>query len=74
MSKIEQRLQVILDNTLGIILGLFGASLILAFFVMWTWNYVMPYLFGFRVIDYWHAFVLHYLCGLLVKTVHINKD
>lgn len=74
MSKIQQRLQIVLDNTLGIILGLFGASLILAFFVMWAWNYVMPYLFDFKAIDYWHAFGLHYLCGLLVKSVHIEKD
>lgn len=74
MSDVQKKLEIILDNTIGLILGLFGASIILAFFIMWSWNYVMPYLFGFRVIDYWHAFGLHYLSGLLIKTIIIKKD
>lgn len=38
---------------------------ILAFPVKWCWNYVMPYLFGLREIDAWHALVLALLSGML---------
>ena len=73
MSNTQTKLQVILDNTLGVILGLFGSAIILSFFVMWTWNYVVPTIFHLDRIDYWHAVGVYYLSGLLVKSININK-
>ena len=74
MNSTQERLSKILDNTIGIILGLFGSAIILSFFVMWSWNYVVPTIFHLERIDYWHAFVLYYLCGLLIKAITITKN
>jgi len=49
--------------------GLFASGLILAFPVMWLWNYLMPDLFHLSTIGYWQAFCLYYMCGLLFKSV-----
>ena len=35
--------------------------------VMWLWNYVMPYLFSLREIDFPHAMGLVFLCQSLFK-------
>lgn len=54
---------------------LFGAATILAFPVMWCWDFVMPRLFGLSEITYFQAFALYFLCGLLFKqTKTIEKD
>lgn len=36
--------------------------------MMWLWNYVMPYMFGLREIDLWHAMGLAFLCQLMFKS------
>lgn len=61
----------------GVILGLFlivGFSLVMAFPTMWCWNYVMPYLFGLKVITFWHALSLNILAGMLIKSSHTNNS
>lgn len=35
--------------------------------VMWLWNYTCPDLFRLPQIDFWHAWALLILAGLLVK-------
>lgn len=74
MSKTQEKLSAILDNTIGVILGLFGSAIILAFLVMWSWNYTMPIVFHLERIDYWHAFWLYFLSGLLIKSITITKN
>ena len=57
-----------------ILFMLFGFGLILAFPVMWCWDYVMPELFNLPNITYFQALALYLLCGLLFKqTKTINK-
>ena len=54
---------------------LFGFAFILAFPVMWCWDYIMPRLFGVSEITYFEAFALYVLCGLLFKqTKTIEKE
>ena len=57
--------------TLVVVLGL-----LIAFPVMWLWNYVMPDIFGLPTIVFWQAFALHALCSLLMKDTgaKITKD
>lgn len=50
-----------------IIFMLFGFGIILAFPVMWCWDYVMPRLFNLPEITYLQALALYLLCGLLFK-------
>ncbi len=49
-----------------IVSGAFG--LLLAFPIKWTWNYVMPYLFDFKIITWGHAWCLSFLAGLLIQS------
>lgn len=59
-----------------IVLGLAAVAAIImlgavlfAFPIMWLWNYVIPYLFhGVPELDFWHAWALGALCGMLFKS------
>ena len=69
-------------QTVGFIGGLvvigvlFG--LIMSLPVMWLWNYVVPYQFGLKEIDFLHAWGLNVLCGFIFKSsaykVNSKKD
>lgn len=50
-----------------------AVSVLFAFPVKWMWNYVMPYLFNLREIDFKHALALNFLCGFLFKSMNFNK-
>lgn len=52
--------------------SLFG--LLMAFPIKWTWNYVMPYLFGFKLITWAHAWCLSFLASCLVKSTQTNNN
>ena len=49
--------------------ALIGLSLLMAFPVKWSWNYVMPFITNDVVpeIGFWRAFVLSFLCQYLFK-------
>lgn len=57
----------------AIILGIIGmffvcaVALLLAFPLKWTWNGVMPYLFGLKEIGVVQAFCLSFVAGCLIK-------
>lgn len=54
---------------------LFGLAFILAFPVMWCWDYAISGIFNLPEITYWQAFALYILCGLLFKsTKTIEKE
>ena len=45
----------ILGGVIGIVVMLFLFSLLLAYPVMWTWNYTFPDVFGLPEINVWQA-------------------
>lgn len=50
-------------------------GLLIAFPVMWLWNYVMPDLFGLPTIVFWQAFALYTLSSILFKdTATVSKN
>jgi hypothetical protein len=53
-----------------VIFSILGIGLIIGFPVMWLWNYEMPYLFGFKQIDFWHAWAMVVLSGVLFKATN----
>ena len=53
---------------------LFAIDLIFAFPFMWPWNWLMPELFGLKVIEYWQAFGLMILCGMLFKSPTVDTN
>ena len=48
-----------------LLIAIFG--LILAFPVMWLWNWIMPAIFGLVKISFWQAFGINLLCGFLFR-------
>jgi len=43
-------------------------SLVTAFPLKWTWNYVMPYLFEFKAITWGHAWCLSWVTSVLIQS------
>lgn len=62
-------------TVLGLVMFILLAvlALLMAFPVEWTWNGVMPYLFGFKVISWSQAWCLYFLSGCLMKA-SISSD
>ena len=48
-------------------------SFIFAWFVMLLWNWLIPIIFGLKVITFWQAFGLNLLSGLLLKSQSFNN-
>lgn len=64
-----------MDEGLGCLMLIFGAFLLglglaalSAIPVYFLWNWLMPYLFGLPVINFWQAFGLSWLCACLFKS------
>jgi hypothetical protein len=50
----------------GLILGLLY-SVFFAFPVMWLWNWLMPEIFGLKLITFWQSLGICFLTGLLFR-------
>lgn len=68
-----------MDNLVsGIILFLAGIILaaafgiILAFPLMWCWNYTIVYLFGVKTLTWGHAWCLSFVANALIKSTLTN--
>lgn len=51
------------------IMSICAVGLLIAFPIMWLWNYLMPEIFGLTTIGFRQAFALHILCNILIKGV-----
>ena len=77
MSKMNTKLAGCLGTffvTIIFFIVLFAIDLIFAFPFMWLWNWLMPELFGLKVIEYWQAFGLMILCGMLFKSPTVDNN
>lgn len=57
-----------------VILLIGGFSLLMALPTMWLWNWLMPAIFGLKVITFWQALGLNFLCGILFKNSSSNSN
>jgi hypothetical protein len=55
----------------------FAALFVVVFMVLimtlptyWLWNWLMPSLFGLKVITFWEALGLNFLCSILFKSTN----
>jgi len=64
MEKILSIFTVFLGATALIVIF----STLMAFPIMWLWNYVMPDLFGLKEIYLGQALALNFLCACLFKS------
>lgn len=51
-----------------------GISLLMAFPVMWLWNWLMPMLFGLIKLNFWQSFGISLLTKLLFPSSSSNKS
>jgi hypothetical protein len=56
---------VIAGAVVGVVALIVGLSALFALPVMWLWNYVVPYQFGLKEIDFLHAWALMVLCNFI---------
>lgn len=54
------------------LLVLYGV--LLGFPTKWLWNWLMPDLFGLKIIDFWQAWGLTILGGLLFKSSNTSSN
>jgi len=52
----------------GVLCGAAVLGLLLAFPIMWCWNFVMPYLFGWPILTWGKAWCLMFLANMLIKS------
>ena len=53
---------------------LFFVGMIMAFPLMWLWNWLMPDIFNIPEITVLQAWGLSFLSGLLIKSTNVNKN
>lgn len=53
---------------------LIGFGLLLAFPVMWCWNYVVPEMFGLPELTWGKAWCLHFLANIFIRSMHIHPQ
>lgn len=52
----------------GVIVVAAGVGLLMAFPIMWCWNYVIPYLFALPTLTWGKAWCLGFLANVLVRS------
>jgi len=57
----------------GVIVFAFGLSILMAYPLMWCWNYVMPFMFGLSKITFWQMFCLNFLMSSFFKSTSYTK-
>ena len=62
----------VLGTVILLVIIALAISLLLAFPVMWTWNAVIPYLFGLQTLTWGKAWCLLFLSGCLIKSTSYN--
>lgn len=65
-DKLEKDIKTIISSLITLFLS--------PLFLMWTWNYVMPYLFSLPILTYWQSFCLYFVAGYLSHVRKINTD
>ncbi|HLD90538.1 MAG TPA: hypothetical protein VI911_05915 [Patescibacteria group bacterium] len=55
---------------LGVIALIIGIGLLLAFPVMWLWNWLMPTIFGLMKLTFWQSLGINLLCGFLFRSTN----
>jgi hypothetical protein len=58
---------IMVGAAVGVVALVIGLSALFALPVMLLWNYVMPYQFDVKEIDFLHAWALNVLIGITVK-------
>ena len=58
---------------IGVVVFAAGIGLVMAFPIMWTWNYVMPYLFGLKTITWGMAWCINFIAGCLIKSTLVHN-
>lgn len=52
----------------GVIVIYAVLGLLIAFPVMWLWNWIVPDIFSLHTITYWQAYGLYLLCAILFQS------
>ena len=76
MSKSDEVVGKIVTGvfvTVGVIGGIAGVGLLMAWPIKWAWNVTMPYLFSLPTITWGKAWCLNFLTGCLLRPTITSK-
>lgn len=68
MEDLMETIVKVVGAVVLVVIGIAGLSLLLSLPLMWTWNYVMPYLFGLKTISFLQSWCLSFVAGTLLKS------
>jgi hypothetical protein len=62
-------------GALGVLIGLiFLGAFIMAWPLMWAWNYIIPAMFGLAELSYWQSFSMYIVVHILIKSTQTNTN
>lgn len=67
-------LQQTQERLVGFLAIVAVGALLTGFPLMWLWNWLMPMLFGLKVLTFWQAWGVSVLCSILFKSSTTNKS
>lgn len=73
MTDVIEGTMMVVGVILTVLLVAFLLGMLMAWPVMWIWNYMMPELFGVPVITYWQAFWGSFMVKLIFPS-HTNYN
>ena len=59
---------------IGVLIMAAVIGLLLAFPIMWCWNYTIPVIFGLKTITWGQAWCLNFLAGCLIRSTQTNNN
>ena len=72
MSITTEKIWLIPVAIIGVIALIFGNSILMAYPLMWCWNFVVPTMFGLSKITFWQMFCLNFLLTSFFKNNNIK--
>jgi len=70
MENLTEALAVFFTAIVVVVL----TCLLMAYPLMWCWNYVMPFLFGLKTITWGQAWCLGFVSSYLFKSSHTHSN
>jgi hypothetical protein len=72
MKNLRDFIVGFLGLTVILVVAIFGGAIIFSYPLKWLWNWLFVDLFNFPRIDFWKAFGLLLISGLLFRSYHGN--
>jgi hypothetical protein len=74
MDRITRKIATTIGAIVMLCALIMIGGLLVGFPIKWLWNWLLPDMFGLKVIGFWQAWGFAVLCGMLFKSSASNKS